>query len=135
MVQNFKIHRPRNVSSNVQNDVQRIQISSSKICETTTSKLSKLVCPNVRKKILIGTVITGLGSIIMYHGLGYRIIDGSIDQNAEWSKELKEKINTTYKYFGTSLFVTLCSAISVASSPSLIQLKMRINPLLVTKII
>jgi len=131
---NFKVHifRPRNVPCKVQNDLLRIQVRSNKLCEATAS-VPKLVI--VHNKMLIGTVLAGLSSIIAYHGLGYRMRNGSIEQNSTWSKGLKEKINKTYSYFGTSLLVTLCSAISVASSPSLIQLKMRINPLLVTKII
>jgi hypothetical protein len=86
------------------------------------------------RKLGLGFIaIGGLGLIVIYYGLGYRVRNGSIERNSEWSLEIKERINTTYGYYGASLFVTLCSAISVANSPTLIQIKMRINPLLVSE--
>lgn len=79
---------------------------------------------------LIGSVVAGLGSVI-YYGLGFRLKNGTIERNSVWPSYVKDRINTTYSYFGTSLFVTLSSAIAVANSPTLLQIKMKMNPLVV----
>ena len=82
---------------------------------------------------VIGGVVVGLGSVI-YYGLGYRIKEGVIERNSIWPQFIKDRISATYGYYASSLFVTLCSAVSVASSPTLIRLKMKMNPTFVIQI-
>ena len=139
MNKNLEIHllKPCNAPSKVQNHIRLNQIRPSKLtCEKTTpvsKSFIKSFSVAVRRVGIGFFVMGGLGSTVIYYGLGYRVKNGSIEQNLEWTTIIKERINSTYGYFGASLFVTLCSAISVANSPALIQIKMRINPLLVSE--
>jgi len=103
----------------------------------TYLKLARSSDHSILKKVfdytnafVIGGVVCGLGAVI-YYGLGYRVQNGVIERNSGWPQYIKDRISATYGYFGSSLFITLCSAVSVASSPTLIRLKMKVNPTLV----
>lgn len=71
---------------------------------------------NIGKGVLVGGAVLGLGSLCFY-GLGLSEHSAAIDQAMLWPEYVKQRVRTTYMYFGGSLAVTACSAAAVLRSP------------------
>ena len=133
--QDLRIHickslrSPTPIQDNLIRRTVTIRSKSSVLHQEVNSPTTKRFY-EIAKWGLIGGVVAGLGSLI-YYGLGYRFKNGTFERNSVWPNYVKERVNSTYGYFATSLMVTFSSALAVANSPTLIQLKMRINPLVV----
>jgi growth hormone-inducible transmembrane protein len=79
--------------------------------------------------LVAGASILGLGSLA-YYGLGLSKQSGILDRAAIWPQYVKERIHSTYSYFGASLGITAASAWALAKSPSVMNVLMR-NSLMV----
>ncbi|XP_035726704.1 growth hormone-inducible transmembrane protein-like [Vespa mandarinia] len=79
---------------------------------------------NVGKIILAGASAFGLGSLC-YYGLGLDSRAGAIDQMHFWPQYVKERIRTTYMYFGGSVIITAASAALCLRSPAMMNLVTR----------
>jgi hypothetical protein len=71
-----------------------------------------------------GSSVIGIGSLA-YYGLGLSYQPGFIDKTSIWPKYVRDRINTTYQYFGTSLVFTGSTAWAVGRSPTLMNIVSR----------
>ena len=78
--------------------------------------------------MLAGASVIGLGSLVFY-GLGLSSQSGILDHSAAWPSYVRERISTTYGYFGASLGLTAASALAVVRSPKLMSLATRSSTL------
>lgn len=69
---------------------------------------------------LAGASVLGLGSLAFY-GLGTSK-DGALERSAIWPQYVRERISSTYQYFGASLGITAASAYAVSQNPALMRL-------------
>ncbi|KAI4478923.1 hypothetical protein M0804_011385 [Polistes exclamans] len=75
----------------------------------------------VGKAVLAGASAFGLGALC-YYGLGLDSRPGAIDKVHYWPEYVKERIRTTYMYFGGSIILTAASAALCFRSPTIIRL-------------
>jgi growth hormone-inducible transmembrane protein len=80
--------------------------------------------------LVAGASILGLGSLA-YYGLGLSKQSGILDRASVWPQYVRDRIRSTYSYFGASLGITAASAWAVARSPTIMNLVMR-NSMLVS---
>jgi len=72
------------------------------------------------KGMLAGASAVGLGALCFY-GLGLSNEVGTVDKAALWSKTVRERVKSTYMYFGGSLIVTAASAYQIVKSPRIMK--------------
>lgn len=75
----------------------------------------------VGKAALAGGAVIGLGALC-YYGLGLASETGAIDRAAIWPQYVKERISTTYAYFGGSFVISALSAAACLRSPAMMRL-------------
>lgn len=68
------------------------------------------------KGLVLGASGLGLGALCFY-GLGFSSQPGAIDRSVMWPEYVKDRIRTTYMYFGGSVLVTAASALACFRSP------------------
>ena len=61
----------------------------------------------------------GLFSLV-YYGLGLSNETGIIENSAYWTKQVRDRVNSTFYYFGGTLSLTVLSAI-IASKTNVLQ--------------
>lgn len=66
----------------------------------------------------------GLGALV-YYGLGLSNQSGFLERSAIWPEYVRQRIRSTYEYFGTGLGITAASALAVSRTPALMNLAMR----------
>jgi FtsH-binding integral membrane protein len=74
--------------------------------------------------LVAGASVLGLGSLA-YYGLGLSNKSGFIDRSSLWPQYVRDRIRSTYQYFGTSLGITAAAAYAVSRNPTLMNLAMR----------
>jgi len=74
--------------------------------------------------LLAGASVLGLGALC-YYGLGMSNQVGAVDRAALWPEEVRQRVKSTYMYFGGSLAATVASAVAVSRSPAMMNLMMR----------
>lgn len=79
---------------------------------------------NVGKAVLAGGAVMGLGGLC-YYGLGLSSQTGSIDYARLWPQHVKDRIKSTYAYFGASIAASAASAAMCLRSPAVMNLMMR----------
>ena len=77
----------------------------------------------IGQAFLAGSSVIGLGSLA-YYGLGFSNQSGIIESYSVWPSYVKQRINSTYAYFGSGLAVTALSAVAVSRSPTLMRFAM-----------
>lgn len=73
---------------------------------------------------LAGAAALGLGALCFY-GAGLSNGVGAIDKQAMWPQHVKERVRSTYAYFGASIAATAATAVGVFRTPALMNLAMR----------
>ncbi|XP_012256570.1 growth hormone-inducible transmembrane protein-like [Athalia rosae] len=76
------------------------------------------------KSALAGFSALALGGLC-YYGLGLSKSAGAIDQATFWPEYVKERIRSTYMYFGGSILVTAAGAALCLRSPTMMNLVAR----------
>lgn len=76
---------------------------------------------NVGKGALAGGSLLGIGALA-YYGLGLSKEAGALERSHLWPQYVRDRIKTTYMYFGSSLAVTAASAVMAFRSPALMNL-------------
>ena len=66
----------------------------------------------------------GLGALA-YYGLGLSAEPGTLEYSVMWPQYVKDRIHSTYAYFGGSCIVTALSAAAAFRSPTMMNLMMR----------
>ncbi|CAH0556420.1 unnamed protein product [Brassicogethes aeneus] len=79
---------------------------------------------NIGRSALAGGSVLGIGALC-YYGVGLGKDVGALEKHHLWPQYVKDRIKTTYLYFGSSLVVTAASAVAAASSPAIMNLVMR----------
>ncbi|XP_022317434.1 growth hormone-inducible transmembrane protein-like [Crassostrea virginica] len=77
----------------------------------------------VGKGMVAGAAALGLGSLCFY-GLASKEIS-ALDKRLFWSDEIKQRIRSTYFYFGASVGLTAASAVAIARTPALMNIAMK----------
>ncbi|CAF0803147.1 unnamed protein product [Brachionus calyciflorus] len=115
----------RNLASQARDTLARKSLRTRLGQRVATGETTGLETPiNVGRMALAGASVFGLGSLA-YYGLGFSKQTGFIDRASLWPQYVKERIQTTYQYFGAGLGVTAASAMAVARSPTLMNLAMK----------
>ncbi|RZC39577.1 growth hormone-inducible transmembrane protein [Asbolus verrucosus] len=73
---------------------------------------------------LAGGSLLGIGALC-YYGLGLSKDVGSLERSVLWPQYVKDRIKTTYLYFGSSIAVTAASAMAAFRSPAIMNLVTR----------
>nr|CAH0106157.1 unnamed protein product [Daphnia galeata] len=68
------------------------------------------------KGLVLGASGLGLGALCFY-GLGFGSQPGAIDRSVMWPEYVKDRIRSTYMYFGGSVMLTAASAVACFRSP------------------
>lgn len=93
-----------------------------------TAITEPVVAPEAAFKIgqgaVAGAAALGLGALCFY-GLGLSSSAGAIDRAAIWPQYVKDRIHTTYMYFGTSIAASALSAAACVRSPAVMRLVTR----------
>ncbi|XP_071052605.1 growth hormone-inducible transmembrane protein-like isoform X1 [Onthophagus taurus] len=76
---------------------------------------------NIGKGALAGGAVVGLGALCFY-GLGLSDQAGALEKSTFWPQYVKDRITTTYMYFGGSLAITAASAVAAFRSPAILRL-------------
>ncbi|RZF37530.1 hypothetical protein LSTR_LSTR008568 [Laodelphax striatellus] len=79
---------------------------------------------NVGTAAVAGGAAVGIGALCFY-GLGFASKPGAIDRSMMWPDYVKERIRSTYMYFGTSIALTAASAYACFQSPVMVNLMMK----------
>ncbi|XP_023019829.1 growth hormone-inducible transmembrane protein [Leptinotarsa decemlineata] len=79
---------------------------------------------NIGKGALAGGSVLGLGALC-YYGLGMGSEVGAIEKQHLWPQYVKDRIKTTYMYFGGSIVVTAASALAAVRSPFIMNIVMK----------
>lgn len=79
---------------------------------------------NVGKGALAGASAFGVGALC-YYGLGLSNKAGIIEESMLWPQYVKDRVRTTYLYFGGSILASATSAAVALRSPSLLNLMMK----------
>ncbi|CAG9814082.1 unnamed protein product [Phaedon cochleariae] len=79
---------------------------------------------NLGKGALAGGSVLGLGALC-YYGLGLGSDVGAIEKHHLWPQYVKDRIKTTYMYFGGSIVVTAASAMAAVRSPAIMNIVMK----------
>jgi len=69
---------------------------------------------------IAGASALGLGALCFY-GLGFGSEAGAIDRSMVWPEYVKDRVKTTYMYFGSSLGICAGSAVAAFRSPVLMN--------------
>lgn len=80
------------------------------------------------KAVVAGASAFALGSLC-YYGLGLSNERGAIDTHVYWSETVRQRIRSTYAYFGGSILATAVSAVAASSFPPLLNFMTR-SPML-----
>jgi len=78
----------------------------------------------VGRGALAGGAALGVGALCFY-GLGLSNEAGALEKSTIWPKYVKDRIKSTYMYFGGSLIVTATSAMAAFRSPAIMNLVTR----------
>lgn len=79
---------------------------------------------NIGKGALLGASALGIGALC-YYGMGLASEPGAIEKSMLWPQYVKDRIKSTYTYFGGSIVITAASAYSVFQSPKLLNMMMK----------
>nr|XP_012215294.1 PREDICTED: uncharacterized protein LOC105667817 [Linepithema humile] len=79
---------------------------------------------NIGKGAVAGGAVMGLGALC-YYGLGLSSQIGAIDRAGLWPQYVRDRIKSTYMYFGTSIAASAASAALCLRSPAVMNMVMR----------
>ncbi|KAI5737169.1 hypothetical protein M8J76_010677 [Diaphorina citri] len=68
-----------------------------------------------------GGAVLGLGALC-YYGLGLSSERGAVDYASLWPQYVRDRITSTYAYFGGSIVLSAASAYAVFTSPTMLRL-------------
>ncbi|CAG0885037.1 unnamed protein product [Darwinula stevensoni] len=88
---------------------------------TTIEPPHVLAAFTVGRMAVAGSSALGLG-MLCYYGLGLASKEGAIDRAYAWPHYVRERIKSTYLYFGGGLVFTAVAAAGVLRSPALIRM-------------
>uniref|UniRef100_A0A6P7FDD9 Growth hormone-inducible transmembrane protein-like n=1 Tax=Diabrotica virgifera virgifera TaxID=50390 RepID=A0A6P7FDD9_DIAVI len=72
---------------------------------------------------LAGASALGIGALAFY-GLGLSSEASALEKQHLWPQYVKDRIKTTYMYFGSSIAITAASALAAVRSPAIMRLVM-----------
>ncbi|CAG7819103.1 unnamed protein product [Allacma fusca] len=73
---------------------------------------------------VMGAAVFGIGALC-YYGLGLSSQPGTLEYSTLWPQYVRDRIHTTYAYFGGSCILTAMSAVAAFRTPALMNLMMR----------
>ncbi|XP_057329070.1 growth hormone-inducible transmembrane protein-like [Microplitis mediator] len=76
---------------------------------------------NIGKGFAAGSAVLGLGALC-YYGAGLSSEIGAIDRATLWPQYVKDRIHTTYMYFGGSILASTASAALCLRSPAFMRM-------------
>lgn len=79
---------------------------------------------NIGKGAVAGGAVIGLGALC-YYGLGLSSQTGAIDHASLWPQYVRDRVKSTYMYFGTSIAASAASAAMCLRSPAVMNMVMR----------
>lgn len=79
---------------------------------------------DIGKGAVAGGAVIGLGALC-YYGLGLSSQTGAIDHASLWPQYVKDRVKSTYMYFGASIAASAASAALCLRSPAVMNMVMR----------
>lgn len=76
---------------------------------------------NLGKGAVAGGAVLGLGALC-YYGLGFSAEPGVLENSMVWPQYVRDRIQTTYLYFGSSIALTAGSAVAAFRSPVMMRM-------------
>lgn len=116
--------RVQKYASDTQRQIFRRQAEKTRSLKETIMSPGGETAFQLGRGFLAGASVLGIGALCFY-GLGMSKEIGAIDRSVGWSKEVRQRIQDTYMYFGGGLIVTAASALAISRSPAMLSLVMR----------
>ena len=69
---------------------------------------------------MAGASVVGLGAMAFY-GLGFSNKEGALERSAIWPQYIRDRISSTYSYFGSSIGITAASAYAISKNAALMR--------------
>ncbi|XP_046636075.1 growth hormone-inducible transmembrane protein-like [Daphnia pulicaria] len=109
----------RQLSNQTRNSFTRRTTKSRTLKEIVTAPAGEGAF-SLGKGLVLGASGLGLGALCFY-GLGFGSQPGAIDRSVMWPEYVKERIRSTYMYFGGSVMLTAASAVACFRSPLIMR--------------
>ncbi|XP_033110132.1 growth hormone-inducible transmembrane protein-like [Anneissia japonica] len=107
----------RNFASQARTSLRK-RISKSKTLKEVAGQPADGTAITLGQGLVAGAGIAGIGALC-YYGLGMSSEAGAIDRAAFWPQYVRDRIKTTYAYFGTGIASTAASAYAISRNPNL----------------
>ncbi|XP_054165017.1 growth hormone-inducible transmembrane protein-like [Oppia nitens] len=79
---------------------------------------------NLGQGMIGGGALLGIGALC-YYGLGLSNAPGIYERSMAWEQHVRERIHTTYAYFGSGLGLTAAAAAAALRSPAVMRMMTR----------
>jgi len=79
---------------------------------------------NIGRGVMAGSALFGIGALC-YYGMGLSSGTGIYERSMVWEQYVRDRIHTTYAYFGSGLGITAASAVAAFRSPAMLRLMSR----------
>ncbi|XP_071952167.1 growth hormone-inducible transmembrane protein-like [Antedon mediterranea] len=106
----------RNMASQARTSLRK-RITKSNTLKEAAGKPADGTAITMGQGLIAGAGIAGIGALC-YYGLGMSSEAGAIDRAAFWPQYVRDRIKTTYAYFGTGIASTAASAYAISRNPN-----------------
>ncbi|CAG2119244.1 unnamed protein product [Medioppia subpectinata] len=76
---------------------------------------------NIGQGVVAGSALFGIGALC-YYGLGLSNSAGIYERSMVWDQYVRDRIHTTYAYFGSGLGITAAAAVGALRSPAMMRM-------------
>jgi hypothetical protein len=112
----------RNFSNQTKENFFRRSLRSAKNVTVSSGGAAPSYTPiAIGQGLVAGASLIGIGSLA-YYGLGLSNQSGIVDRAAVWPQFIRDRISSTYEYFGATLGVTAASAYAASKNPAIMRL-------------
>lgn len=83
-----------------------------------------LIAINIGRGVAAGASLLGIGALA-YYGAGMGSEPGFMARSSQWPQYVRDRLRSTYEYFGASIGIAAGSAFMVYRNPTLMNLAMK----------
>ncbi|CAG2182380.1 unnamed protein product, partial [Oppiella nova] len=100
--------------------MRRIELKKQTLKERLMSPTTGLPF-NIGRGVVAGSALFGIGALC-YYGLGLSHSAGIYERSMVWDQYVRDRIHTTYMYFGSGLGITAAAAVGALRSPAMMRM-------------
>lgn len=112
----------RNLSNQPKENIFRRSIRSAKNVTVSNGSGAPSYTPiAIGQGLVAAASLIGIGSLA-YYGLGLSNQTGIVDRASVWPQLIRDRVSSTYEYFGATLGMTAASAFAASKNPAIMRL-------------